>query len=86
VKKEEISFVRRMVKDYYDAICERAKELERMMPDYEWISYSNNPFSRIHVFRYNGDEMRAPAGLRGELMYLEKELRYWSTVPPEEEP
>lgn len=85
MNSEEISFIRHAVKDYYDVVCARAEELEVELPVYEWISYSNTPFSKTYVFMYNGDELRPPSGLRNELMHIEKELRYWSIVTPEED-
>lgn len=85
MNQEEISFVRQAVKDHYNRVLVRGAELEYEAPDYEWISYSNAPFSRTYVFEYKGDRVWAPSGIRRDLRYIEKELRYWSTVSPEEE-
>lgn len=85
MRKEEISLIRRMVRGYYDGVYSRAEELETSMPVYEYIDVPSIFFGRQRIYVYNGMEMRAPAGIRDELMHIEKELRYWSNVSPEEE-
>ena len=85
MRREEISFIRRAVKDYYETVKKRAVELEREMPIYEYLDISNPFWGGHRIYVYHGSEMRAPAGLRSELSHLRKELNMWMDVSPEDE-
>lgn len=77
-----VSDIRRQLKQYYDEVNMRASTLEESRPAWSAWVYTLSPFSWGYnvAYRYEGDEMTPPAGLRDELKHIRKELKMWSTV------
>lgn len=80
MRREEISWVRQMVREHYDEVLRRGEELEDEAPVYTDFTIPSILFGDAHFRVLAGSEYRPPISIRDEIMFLKKELKYWSTV------
>lgn len=85
MRRDDVSWVRQMIRAYYDEVLSRADELETEIPMYDYVYFPSILFGRHHIYIYRGDELRPPAALRDEIKFIRKELKEWSTVNDEPE-
>lgn len=85
MNKEDISEIRKMLREYYDRVVERDDELKEKRAMYEPIHM--DIVSRFTIgpqlFIFVGYEEVAPISIRDELKFIKKELKYWSDLDDE---
>lgn len=75
--------IRKQVKNYYDAVSDRAEELEEPRPVWGMIHQlfpTLLGWGKNIIYTYEGEEVTPPRGLRDELKFTRQELKLWSTV------
>lgn len=80
MNREEISWVRQMMREHYDRVLMRGEELEETCPMFSYVKIPSFFFGDTHIRILDGYEMRPPLSIRDEINHIKKELKYWSAV------
>ena len=77
-----VSEMRQMLREYYDVLMSRKRELEKEVDIYErvYLPYNIPFFGRAWYWEPVGTQIKAPPSIEDEIRFCREELKKWSVV------
>ena len=81
-EKTFVNETRQMLREYYDVLMARKRELEKEVDVYEQVHLPYNlPFyGRAWYWERVGTQIKAPPSIEDEIRFCREELKKWSVV------